>query len=211
MLNYLEREENKNKEKIQIFITSHSADFASIANIDSLCCIHENNKEIKVFYPREVVFEKGIKEKLQRYLDITRAALFFARKIILVEGTGELFMISALAERLNKDLKKNSVSLLSTEGINFNCFIPLFGKDALNIPIVIISDADPKGNKFPNIGDNLDPSTTAKKLQSTENKFIKVFLAQKTLEYDLALHVNNHQIMLDVYKSRPDETDYLKK
>jgi putative ATP-dependent endonuclease of the OLD family len=186
---------------VQLFVTSHSPHFASIAPLDSICCVHRAPSGIKAFSPRSVSFSPSSKkDKLQRYLDVTRAELFFARRVIFVEGTAELFLVNALAEKAGYDLKKRSVSLLSTEGLNFDCFLPLFGEDALNIRVALLTDADPSVIKFPQLTDALELSGTAKGLEAAKSKWVAPFFAQKTLEYDIALQAANHAVMLAALK-----------
>lgn len=182
---------------VQIFVSSHSPNFASIADVDTLCCIHRGPAGVKSFAPRTVKFvPPAKKDKLQRYLDVTRAELFFARKVILVEGAAELFIVDALAEKAGYDLKRASVSLLSTEGLNFDCFLPLFGEDALNIRVALLSDADPPAGAFPGAADAIVLSATAKILEAAKSDWVEPFFALKTLEYDLALHEENRDAML---------------
>ncbi len=128
---------------VQLFVTSHSPNFASIADLDSLVCLVETGTVVETFLPRSIVFEKGKREKLERYLDVTRAELFFARRVIFVEGAAELMMVNVLAKRLGYDLRQNGVSLISVEGLNFDSFLPLFGDHALKIPVAVLTDADP--------------------------------------------------------------------
>ena len=98
---------------------------------------------VETFLPRNVVFKKGKREKLERYLDVTRAELFFARRVIFVEGAAELMMVNALAKRIGCDLRQHGVSVISVEGLNFDSFLPLFGDTALKIPVAVLTDADP--------------------------------------------------------------------
>jgi putative ATP-dependent endonuclease of the OLD family len=70
---------------VQVFVTSHSPNFASIAKLSSLICLIETDEGTTSFLPRSVLFGKGKRQKLERYLDVTRAELFFARRIIFVE------------------------------------------------------------------------------------------------------------------------------
>lgn len=128
---------------VQLFVTSHSPNFASIADLDSLVCLVDTGIAVETFLPRTVAFEKGKREKLERYLDVTRAELFFARRVIFVEGAAELMMISALAQRIGYNLRQHGVSLISVEGLNFDSFLPLFGDKALKIPVAVLTDADP--------------------------------------------------------------------
>jgi len=144
LLHYLESIKAVDGEKpVQLFVTSHSPNFASIANLDSLVCLVDKGGSVETFFPRNVVFEKGKREKLERYLDVTRAELFFARRVIFVEGAAELMMVDALAKRMGFDLRQHGVSLISVEGLNFDSFLPLFGDKALKIPVAVLTDADP--------------------------------------------------------------------
>ena len=74
---------------------------------------------------------------------MTRAELFFARRVIFVEGAAELMLVDALAKRLGFDLKGYGISLISVEGLNFDSFLPLFGERGLRIPVSVVTDADP--------------------------------------------------------------------
>ncbi|WP_406807882.1 ATP-dependent nuclease [Enterobacter cloacae] len=128
---------------VQLFVTSHSPNFASNSKLDSLVCLVENEAGVETFFPRDIKFEKGKREKLERYLDVTRAELFFARRVIFVEGAAELMLIDALAKKMDVDLRSYGVSLISVEGLNFDSFLPLFGERGLRIPVAVVTDADP--------------------------------------------------------------------
>ncbi|MGJ7614120.1 MULTISPECIES: ATP-dependent nuclease [unclassified Variovorax] len=144
LLQYLQSIQAVEGEKpVQLFVTSHSPNFASIADLDSLVCLVDTGTAVETFLPRSVVFKKGRREKLERYLDVTRAELFFARRVIFVEGAAELMMVNALAKRIGFDLRQHGVSVISVEGLNFDSFLPLFGDKALKIPVAVLTDADP--------------------------------------------------------------------
>jgi putative ATP-dependent endonuclease of OLD family len=198
LLEYLQSKEvpREGEKAVQVFVTSHSPNFASLANLDSVACLHQSKDSVRAFSPREVVFDKTKKEKLQRYLDVTRAELFFARRLVLVEGAAELFMMTVLAQKLGIDLKRQSVSVLSTEGLNFDAFMPLFGEDALNVSVAIVSDGDPGEDCYPSSEGDVDMSAAAKSIQAKANVYVKPFFARKTFEYDLALYRENHPAML---------------
>lgn len=144
LLQYLQSIQAVDGEKpVQLFVTSHSPNFASIADLNSLVCLVDTGTAVETFLPRSVTFEKGKREKLERYLDVTRAELFFARRVIFVEGAAELMMVDVLAKRMGCDLRQHGVSLISVEGLNFDSFLPLFGDKALKIPVAVLTDADP--------------------------------------------------------------------
>ena len=187
LLEYLRTVETpvEGQRAVQVFVTSHSPNFAALADINSICCVYESPSGPAAFAPRDVSFKEGKKEKLQRYLNVTRAELFFARRLVLVEGTAELFIVEALAQKSGINLRKSSVSVISTDGLNFDAFLPLFGKGAMQIHVAVITDADPPAAVFPDAAAALLLSANAKLLQAGEDEFVKCFFSTKTLEYDL--------------------------
>ena len=210
LLRYLESIQAAAGDKpVQIFVTSHSPNFASIADLNCLTCLVDTGSNIETFFPRTIVFEKGKREKLERYLDVTRAELFFARRVIFVEGAAELILVNALAAKAGFNLREYGVSLISVEGLNFDSFLPLFGENALKIPVALVTDADPVDEpadgsepqaQYPNAGDMVKVSDNTAKMKRLEDKFIKVCHGVKTLEYDLALHADNRIAMLTALK-----------
>ena len=206
LLSYLETIQTGEGEKpVQLFVTSHSPNFASIANLDSLACLVDTGAGVETFFPRAITFERRKREKLERYLDVTRAELFFARRVIFVEGAAELILVSVLAEKDGHNLREHGVSIISVEGLNFDSFLPLFGTKALKIPVAIITDADPlaaaaDGEEpqalYPAPEDAVQVSANTAKMKEKEDTFVKVFHGLKTLEYDLALHAENRAAMM---------------
>jgi putative ATP-dependent endonuclease of OLD family len=227
LLQYLQSIQAVDGEKpVQLFVTSHSPNFASIANLDSLVCLFDTGIAVETFLPRSITFDKGKREKLERYLDVTRAELFFARRVIFVEGAAELMLVDALAKRMDCNLRQHGVSLISVEGLNFDSFLPLFGDNALKIPVAVLTDADPVAPKaptacaaavpaapavaddsedeededavqvFPAPGDTIIVSANTAKMKTREDDHIKVFHGLKTFEYDLALEPENRAAML---------------
>jgi putative ATP-dependent endonuclease of OLD family len=70
-------------------LTSHSPDFASIAHISSLTCLVDTGSAVEAFSPATSPLRKESKKKMERYLDVKRAEIFFARRVIFVEGAAE--------------------------------------------------------------------------------------------------------------------------
>lgn len=210
LLSYLETIQAVDGEKpVQLFVTSHSPNFASIAHLESLACLVDSGEKVETFFPRNITFGKGKREKLERYLDVTRAEIFFARRVIFVEGAAELMLVSVLAEKAGFKLREHGVSLISVEGLNFDSFMPLFGENALKIPVAVITDADPMsqptdGTKpqalYPALHDVVQVSDNTTKMKASEDILVKVFHGVKTLEYDLALHADNRAAMLQALK-----------
>lgn len=213
LLGYLEKLETdvvEGESPVQLFVTSHSPNFASIASLDSLICLVDAGDTVEPFFPRTASFEKGKREKLKRYLDVTRAELFFARRIIFVEGSAELMLMGELAKRCGYELRQHGVSLISVEGLNFDSFFPLFGVSALKIPVSVLTDADPSKVKpngdgepeavYPGPEDDVTVSENTAAMMKRQDAFVKVFHGKKTLEYDLALVADNRKVMLSALK-----------
>lgn len=206
LLRYLSTLQSAEGERpVQIFVTSHSPNFASIADLDAVVCLVDTGVGVEAFHPRYVKFGKGKREKLKRYLDVTRAELFFARRVIFVEGAAELLMVSVLAHAAGEDLRDHGVSLISVEGLNFDSFLPLFGTAGIKIPVAIITDADPKKvievggavAHYPAPDEAITISDNTASMKALEDDFVKIFHGQKTFEYDLALIEVNRGTMLN--------------
>lgn len=85
--------------------------------------------------------------------------------------------------------------------VNFDAFLPLFGEKAMQIPVAVISDADPpEPDEFPAAKDALNLSAAATAISKYEDSFVKCFFAQKTLEYDLALDATRRTLMASALK-----------
>ncbi|MEQ1716031.1 MAG: AAA family ATPase [Hyphomicrobium sp.] len=206
LLRYLSSIQSAAGEKpVQVFVTSHSPNFASIADLDAVVCLVDIGGKVEAFHPRTVKFKTGKREKLKRYLDVTRAELFFARRVIFVEGVAELLMVSLLAKREKLDLRDHGVSLISVEGLNFDSFMPLFGNGAIKVPVSVITDADPQDvtaadgthvAHYPATGEEITVSANTALMKALDDDFVKVFHGQKTFEYDFALVASNRAAML---------------
>ena len=172
---------NHEGNEVQVIASSHSPILASQAPIDSVVSVHEVDGKVRAVSVSSIKIDGQIKKKLQRYLDATRGELFFARRILMVEGISEALLLPVLARFLGGNLKKSSVTVLNADGINFNAFIPLFGVEKLGVPVVILTDGDAKevGGK---------PSAAAsglrKKAEGIPN--LKVEMSERTFEHELA-------------------------
>jgi putative ATP-dependent endonuclease of OLD family len=114
-------------------------------------------------------------------------------------------LVDALAAAAGYDLRGHGVSLISVEGLNFDSFLPLFGENALKIPVALITDADPQAQAegaeepqalYPALNDAVRVSDNTANMLAHEDRYVRVFHGVKTLEYDLALHANNREAML---------------
>ncbi len=80
---------------------------------------------------------------VRRMMDVTRASLYFAKGLILVEGVCEALLLPALAKRLGRDLAKHHVAVVPLCGVAFETFKQLPGPAAFGVETAIVTDADP--------------------------------------------------------------------
>lgn len=126
---------------LSIILTTHSPHIASVAPLESLLLLRPHSLEgTKGYSTAEADFTKTDTEDLERYLDVTRAEMVFARGVILVEGDAERFLIPAFAEDMDISLDEHGVSVCSVAGTNFKPYVKLLC--ALGIPFSVITDYD---------------------------------------------------------------------
>ncbi|XLZ71418.1 AAA family ATPase [Massilia sp. SR12] len=198
LLAYLNAETGARGQQVQVFVTTHSPHFAAFAELDSIIRLSEHFQTLSAFSVNQAGLDDRRKKKLKRYLDVTRADLFFARAVILVEGAAERALVPALADFLNINLRHFGISMVSAEGLNFDCFLPLFGRTAMPVKVATITDRDPREHAYPTLNQVADMSPAAQAILQQDGPFRKAFIGAKTLEYDLCLQgPANRNLILD--------------
>lgn len=142
--------QNKEKEVRQIFITTHSPNIAAAVDLKNIITLHKIGGEFKVAYPGKV-FSETIDDQeslnyIQRFLDVTKSDMFFAKGVILVEGISEQLLMPEFAKILNKDLTDQHISVINIGGRYFSHFLKLFdtsNENAINKRVACLTDLDP--------------------------------------------------------------------
>lgn len=144
-------EEGDPPENVTTILTTHSPHIASVAPLRSIILLRENAGcgATSITSAAEVELLSDEEDDLQRYIDVTRGELFFARGIIFVEGDAERFLIPEFAAALGINLDELGVTVCSVASANFLPYVKLVGPDALNIPFVILTDLDPPDDGGP--------------------------------------------------------------
>jgi len=184
----------KEGNEVQVIASTHSPILASQAPIDSVISIHEVDGKVTSVSACSIEYDEPLKKKLQRFLDATRAELFFARKILMVEGISEALLLPILTRIAGGDLKDSAVTLLNVDGINFNAFVPLFGKEKLNLPVAILTDGDDAQRTG-----NPSPAVIGLKKYETDIPNFCVEFGTVTFEHELARSSEMLPLMLDAY------------
>jgi putative ATP-dependent endonuclease of the OLD family len=126
-----------------LLLTTHSPNIASVANLRSIVVLKSNSRLGTVAYSLAgLTLEREEREDLQRYLDVTRAEISFARAVAFVEGEAETALLPAFAQSLGLDLDELGISVCSVGGVNFRPYVKLAA--ALDLPFCVITDWDPR-------------------------------------------------------------------
>ena len=144
-------DDEEDRPPLTTILTTHSPHIASVTPIRSIVLLrHDVGEEttIAVSTAKAPLTERD-EADLQRYIDVSRGEIFFARGVILVEGDAERFLIPAFAEALDIPLDMLGITVCSVSGTNFTPYVKLLGPQGLNIPHVILTDRDPNGTNPP--------------------------------------------------------------
>ncbi|MEU4660254.1 AAA family ATPase [Micromonospora chalcea] len=134
------------REQPGMIVTTHSPHLASVTPLTSLVVLRATSAGTAAFTIGPAGLSDAEVRDLERYLDVTRAELVFARGVILVEGPTEQYLVPATARLMGHDLDAYGISVLNVHGTDFGPFHRLMSADALNIPHVVITDGDTPAN-----------------------------------------------------------------
>lgn len=149
-LNFLDL--NKSKHNVnQILVTTHSTQIVSAVTVDDIICLHVSEYgKVKAGYPHKVYSNTSddieSKAYVQRFLDATRSDIFFAKKLIFVEGVAEELLIPTFAKYLGYNLAKEHVLVVNMGGRYYKHFLKMFDRNnsfCIDKKVACISDIDP--------------------------------------------------------------------
>jgi predicted ATP-dependent endonuclease of OLD family len=125
----------------QLLIITHSPYFVNFNKKSGIIRLSQkNHKTIKASAPDGLFTHRDF-FKIDQFLDSANKELFFARKVILVEGQTEIGALPIFANALDFNLDNYGISLINVDGKkNF----PIFSKicEAFMIPYVMLADYD---------------------------------------------------------------------
>lgn len=123
---------------------------------------------------------------LERYLDATKSTLLFARRVMLVEGPAELFLIPALVrQHLGIDLERSGISVVAIMGVHFEPFAKLFGPNSLPKKCAIVADADLSASDAAALA-ALGEAPSKPNLQTLKSEHLGIYLGATTFERECA-------------------------
>lgn len=133
---------------VQVILTTHSPNIAASIPVEQLTLVHRGktfslSSGVTKLDPSDYAF-------LTRFLDVTKANLFFARSVILVEGDAEALLLPALADATGSSFSKAAVSIVNVGHVGLFRYARIFQrKDLVELPVRVacVRDRDlvPKG------------------------------------------------------------------
>lgn len=127
----------------QFILTTHSITLASKIKLANLIVLKGSeafpmSSEYTMMKPADYNF-------LERFLDATKANLFFAKGLILVEGDAENLLIPAIAQLIGRNLYEYGVSVVNVGSTAYKRYVSIFKRKdgkTFKMPIAIVSDLD---------------------------------------------------------------------
>lgn len=215
VIQYLQDISEENK--IQLIITTHSPNLASKVDLKNLIICRDNDAFPMNCDENEMTYlSKTDYSFLQRFLDVTKANLFFARGVILVEGDTENIIIPALAKLIGKDLSEYGVSIVNVGSTAFLRYANIFKRKdnrQMKVPVSIITDLDIRPDLYNTINSEAktekDFNINEKRKEKT-NKYkgqsVHCYVSPRwTFEYCFALSQTLIEILFESIKSAGEE------
>lgn len=130
---------------VQAIVTTHSPNLASKIPLENLVLLH--GQRAFSLAEGETGLDAGDYRFLQRFLDVSKANLFFARGLIIVEGDAESMLIPTIARLLGRDLTEHGVSIVNVGGTGLRRYARILqrkkvDRGAITVPAACLADMD---------------------------------------------------------------------
>ncbi len=187
---------------VQVIVTTHSPTLSAKANIENLTMLAAG----RAFSlgPNHTKLSPGDYRFLRRFLDATKANLFFARGVVIVEGDAENILLPVLSELLGRSFTRHGVSVVNVGHRGLFRYARIFQRaDGKQPPVRVacVSDRDiptdeskgyvPAKKKGPKFTGDFDPpklTVHLAALKKHDGGVVQTFVSPEwTLEHDIAL------------------------
>lgn len=125
-----------------LILTTHSQNLVNtISDIRDIVVLNNNANTSNVSSLANLNMTDIELKNVQRFLDVNRSEILFAKGVILVEGIAEEYLIPQFAKKLfGQDLDQMGISVCSVNGTHFEDFVKLL--NYIHIPFVVVTDGD---------------------------------------------------------------------
>jgi putative ATP-dependent endonuclease of OLD family len=210
--------------RIQVIATTHSPNLASSVGTENIVVLRtrqdleeqEGGQRVArrgtcALALADIGLKRDERRKIDQYLDATRAAILFARRIILVEGTAEAVLLPVMARCLvlredrARQREFHAVTIVNVGSVDFSPYIKLLLSSVGGVRVVdhlvVITDSDPDPGTEQ---DDAEASSRLDKLESLRRELgagqrLTIAVAPYTLEADLLGQPVNEPVLRDAY------------
>jgi len=185
---------------MQLLLTTHSTNIAAKMSLNSSVIIYNDPNGV----PTSHYILSGIDEKkekstihyLSKYIDATKSRMFFAKKLILVEGIAEQLLIPILYRMYSDEtMEKVGCNIINVGGVAFSHFLKII-RSGFFIKGLVFTDRD--------IGKKTEERATNLKKEYEQEGLIRIEISEdSTFEKDLMAKNNNgkgKEILLNALK-----------
>ncbi len=219
----------QNEKDVQFILTTHSPNLASKLKLHNLILCNDDDvyplgEEITLDGKGTTVdkytkLNKKDYKYLERFLDVTKSNLFFAKGVIIVEGWSEEILIPVIAKKLGYDLTKNEVSIVNVGSTAYLHFAKIFLRNddkKIDIPVSVVTDLDISPKKKDGTFDSEEETKKKIKIETNFIDFkdtnVKLFIAKQwTLEWCLYKSSSLSNLFKDAVSEIHSGTDEFKK
>ena len=158
------KEARSDGQQIQIIVTTHSPNLASAIQLDNLVLL-SSGKAFPLYAGRTELAPSDY-GFLSRFLDVTKANLFFARGLMIVEGDAENILLPTLARLLQRDFTVNGVSIVNVGGVGLRRFARIYQRrdpstdGVIPVSVACVTDLDVMPDCAPEITGRVRPGET---------------------------------------------------
>ena len=149
------------EEDIQVIVTTHSPNLASAIDLENLVIVR--NRRAFSLAAAETELDSSDRRFLQRFLDVTKANLFFAYAVMIVEGDAENILLPTLAKLIGRDLGERGVSIVNVGGVGLGRYARIFkrrqpnAQGELGIRVACVTDMDVMPDSAPALIGKVEP------------------------------------------------------
>lgn len=190
-------EDDHQGQQVQVLLSTHSPHLAANADLNAMVMVigHEAyplSKDQTNLGADDYAF-------LRRFLHATKANLFFARGVVVVEGDAENILLPALARKIDCAFDKHGVSIVNVGHRGLFRYSRIFQRSdgtAMPVPVALIPDRDippdsatelVDGRRTESDYDVDELAAYMEKLARHDGGSVRSFPSEQwTLEYDLA-------------------------
>lgn len=208
------RELAKGERDLQVLMTSHSAHIASSSDIRDTAILYNeggkiNNHFILRGFDESKTENRNSIHYLKKYLDATKSTMFFARKLILVEGISEQILIPKFFELYTGNngkvltIEKVGCNIVNVNGVAFKHFLRVI-RNGYFIKSLVLTDKDSSNTDEENRAENLKENYRSNEI------YVSITNKQETFEKEIIEANNNDKagrkyLLLALERTRPNK------